>query len=245
MIFDELAKKYEEAGFDDFHNDYTRYNNLKPFKISENVEVSGEITDGTHFIMRTIAQYHLEACFRAMKIDMDDPNVSGDKGTPYRIIKMWTGHNLDDSTELMSGRWAKKPRIATFPNDSKSNFPITKRVDIVSLCSHHSAPFSTLFGQDSYAIVSYIPRDYVLGISKLQRIVDWVARRGHLQENLTKIIHEEVTKVSKSLDVYVGLFNLKHTCEWLRGSQTNDGAFTSEYYSGEFNKPEVRQGIKK
>lgn len=233
---------------EEFNIAVAEYENLPSFKISENVETVGGISENAHYIMRIVSQYYMEKVFESMKIDMTDGNVAGTKGTPYRIIKMWTGANLDDETEMMSGRWATKPRIAVFENESPAAFPITKKVDIVSVCSHHSAPFSTMFRSDSYAIVSYIPDKFVLGISKLQRIVDWVSRRGHLQENLTKMIYDEVAKAAGTSSVFVKLVNLVHTCESLRGAQSKDGSFTSEYYGGDFEDPykrkEVQSGVK-
>ena len=221
-----------------------KYKSLQDFKISENVfDKNPDYDEELHHLMRLIAQYHMECVFRSMKIDMTDDNVAGEKGTPYRFVKMYCGADLEDDTELLSGRWVKKPRIASFPNESKQKFPITKRVDVVSVCSHHTAPFSTMFRPDSYAIVSYIPEDKILGISKLQRIVDWVARRGHLQEGLTQMIYEEVCKVAETENVYVKLCNMVHTCESLRGSQAKDGSFTSEYYGGAFSNLEHRQEV--
>jgi GTP cyclohydrolase I len=157
---------------------------------------------------------------------------------------MWTGNGLDDPTELLSGRWSKRPRIASFPNEHHKEIPITKRVDIVAVCSHHMAPFSTKFREDAYAVISYIPGERVLGISKLQRIVDWVARRGWVQEELCMQIYEEVSKAAETESVYVRLYNLVHTCESLRGAQSEDGAFTTEYYGGAFDNPETRKQVK-
>lgn len=241
---DYIYRKYSSGGFKDFEEDYSAYLELKPFKISENVKEVGGISEGAHYIMRIVAQYHMECVFRAMKVDMTDPNVTGDKGTPYRIIKMWTGSDLEDDSELMSGRWTKKPRIASFPNDIGTKFPITKRIDIVSVCSHHFAPFTTLHRPDSYAIISYIPDKLVLGISKLQRIADWVSRRGHLQEGLTKMLYDEISKAAETDSVYVKLYNLVHGCEQLRGSQSHDGTFTSEYFGGDFEDISLRKSVK-
>ena len=239
-IRNRFTKEYDISKFE---SAWEEYQNLPEFKINENVDDVGGISEEAHYIMRLVAQYHLEECFRAMKIDINDPNVEGERGTPYRIIKMWTGHGLDDPTELLSGRWSKKPRLATFPNEHHKAIPITKRVDVVAVCSHHMAPFSTKFREDAYAIVSYIPGEKVLGISKLQRIVDWVARRGWLQEDLTMKIYEEISKAAETESVCVRLYNLVHTCESLRGAQSEDGAFTSEYYGGEFNDPEIRRQV--
>lgn len=243
-------KEYVEAIFlqkypkTDFILPWIEYNNLSDFKISDNVESVGGISEEAHFIMRIVTEYHMKQAFKAMKIDMNDPNVGGEKGTPYRMTKMYCGNGLDDDSELLSGRWSNRPNMASFPNENQQKFPITKRVDIVSVCSHHVAPFSTLFREDAHAIISYIPDRMVLGISKLQRIVDWVARRGHLQENLTKMIYDEVSKAAESPSVFVRLSGLVHTCESLRGTQSNEGAFTSEYYGGDFENYELRRDIK-
>ena len=246
--FDYL-KEYVEQKFQkrypskDFLSAWSEYNRLRDFKISENVETVGGISEEAHYIMRIITEYHFQQAFRAMKIDMNDPNVAGEEGTPYRVTKMYCGNNLEDDSELLSGRWSNRPQMACFPNESGQKYPITKRVDIVSVCSHHTAPFSTLFRDDSYAVISYIPDKKVLGISKLQRIVDWVARRGHLQENLTKMIFDEVSRATETDSVYVKLNGLVHTCESLRGTQSTEGAFTSEYYGGAFEKYEIRREI--
>ncbi|GAF02845.1 GTP cyclohydrolase I [Saccharicrinis fermentans] len=227
----------------DFHEAWAAYNQLQNFKISENVETVGGITEEAHYIMRTITEYHFNQAFKAMKIDMNDPNVGGEKGTPYRMAKMYCGSDLNDASELLSGRWSHRPEMASFPNENDQKYPITKRVDIVSVCSHHTAPFSTLFRDGSYALISYIPDKKVLGISKLQRIVDWVARRGHLQENLTKMIYDEVCQAAESESVYIKLSGLVHTCESLRGTQSNEGAFSSEYYGGAFKNFEIRREV--
>ncbi len=241
---DYAQKKFEEQyPHKDFLTTWIEYNNLQDFKISDNVESVGGISEEAHFIMRVITEYHINQAFKAMKIDMNDPNVGGEKGTPYRMTKMYCGNGLDDDAELLSGRWSKRPQIASFPNEHGQKHPITKRVDIVSVCSHHIAPFSTLFRDGAYAVISYVPDQMVLGISKLQRIVDWVARRGHLQENLTKIIYDEVCKAAETNSVYVKLSGLVHTCESLRGTQSNEGAFTSEFYGGDFEKYELRREV--
>ncbi len=241
FVREKFNKQYPKGNFNLFWNEY---NSLQDFKISDNVESVGGISEEAHFIMRTITEYHFVQAFKAMKIDLNDPNVGGEKGTPYRITKMYTGNGLDDDSELLSGRWSNRPAIANFPNENGQRFPITKRVDIVSVCSHHLAPFSTLFRDGAYALISYIPDKKVLGISKLQRIVDWVSRRGHLQENLTKMIYDEISKAAETSSVYVKLSGLVHTCESLRGTQSNEGSFSSEYYGGEFDNIELRREVR-
>jgi hypothetical protein len=63
------------------------YENLENFKIDQNVESVGGISEEAHKVMMIVSQYYMEKVFSAMKIDMNDGNVSGDKGTPYRIVK--------------------------------------------------------------------------------------------------------------------------------------------------------------
>ena len=241
----QIHKKYVENGFnnDMFESYYDEYEKLDNFKINQNVADVGGISEEAHFIMRCTAQHHLEQAFRAMKVDMEDTNVAGEKGTPYRVTKMWTGSGIDDDRELLGGRWANKPRIAVFPNTHKMSVPITKTVDLTAVCSHHLAPFSVKFREDSYAMISYIPEDFVLGISKLPRLVNWVSQRGWLQEELAQSLYNEISEIAHTENVYVKLFNVVHTCESLRGAKTEDGTFTTEYYGGVFSDRELRKEV--
>lgn len=223
--------------------------NVKPFKAHENVFNSNpDYTDTAHYLSRLIAEYYLKRVFTAMDIELDsntgENRSEGNIGTTGRLAKVLMSADTQDDSELGSGRYMKRPRIATFPNDKKSKIPITKRVGIVSLCSHHLLAFSTQFSEDSYALISYIPDKFVLGISKLQRLTDFVSRRFWLQEDLTKALYKEISDAAQTKDVYVGLFNVKHTCEWLRGSKNPEGGFTSEYYDGAFNDTELRNSLK-
>ena len=239
--------KFPDLNFDAY---YEKYKNIKPFKANENIFESGQVIDNpTHFLLRTITGLYFEEAFKAMKIDLNDPNIESDDngniGTPQRLSKVYCGADLDDSTELGCGRFMKPPRLATFPNTVKEDkFPITKRVDLVSNCSHHTLPFTTMFREDSYAVISYIPDEYVLGISKLQRIVDFVSRRYWLQEDLTNALFNKIKKITGSESVYVELHNIVHTCESLRGSQSKEGSFSSVKFGGLFEKEKYRRMIK-
>jgi GTP cyclohydrolase I len=244
-VLERYITKYPAETFNSFHEEYK---NIKPFAPNGNINDTQSISDEAHFIMRLATQYHLRFAFEAMKIDLTDDNVAemieeGNIGTPGRIAKVWCGFDTHDEQELGSGRWSQRPRIASFPNTGNKSIPITKRVDIISNCSHHFIPFHTLAREDSYAIISYIPDEHVLGISKLQRVADWVSQRFHLQEDLTEMLYNEVRNVARTDSVYVKLVNLVHGCEALRGSKSNDGAFSSEYYGGAFDDPEIRKQV--
>ena len=243
FVKDRYVLKFPADGFEAA---LQQYEQLEPFSASGNHAVSAEV----HLVMRLITSWYLREAFEAMKIDLNEPNVAedldaGNIGSFGRIAKVWCGAYPGDDTELGGGRWAPMPRLATFPNSGFSNkTPITKRVDLVSNCSHHFVPFGTLFSDDSYAIVSYIPNRKVLGISKLQRLVNWVAQRFWLQEDLTHELYRVIAQAAETEDVMVELHGIRHGCEFLRGAKSKDGAFTSVYYQGRFADPQVRALVK-
>ncbi len=251
-LYNFIAARYK--GDLDLDIAFQAYLDLPEFKANENIF---DIIDGTdtsfndsiHHVMRLATQFYLTRTFQAMKFSMDDPNVAeviedGNIGTPGRLSKVFCGADTHDDTELGVGRWTPRPRIAAFPNvNTDTKIPITKRVDLVSNCSHHGIVFSTLTRDDSYAIISYIPDKFVLGISKLQRLTDWVARRYHLQEDLTLDIYNEIAEIAKTKSVYVKIVNAVHGCEFFRGAQSRDGSFSSEMYGGKFEDPEMRQQV--
>lgn len=229
---------------------------LKPFAAGGNVFESGQIIDEpTLLCMRWVAGLKMEEVLDILKFDRTDSNLVqdlsvGNIGTAQRWAKTVTGDSLECDNEMMCGRYAKPPRIATFPaNEPGTNLvpvtplPVTKICDISSVCSHHFLPYGTLIGDGAYAIISYIPGDFVLGISKLQRVADHIARRPTIQEDLTKELYRAISEAAQTPDVYVGIFNAKHTCEYLRGSQSKDGALTTEWFGGKFEDKELRESV--
>lgn len=248
-VYEKFKRKFKNASVEDFNESLFEFQSIKLFKANENIFETGQaMSEEAHYIMRIIASAKLKDLLRTIKIDTNDPNIienenEGNIGTFGRIIKCWVGGSIDDDTELGSGRFMKPVRIASFPNTQEKNIPITKRVAIFSNCSHHFIPFSTSFDEKSYAIISYIPNKKLIGISKLQRLADYISRRFWLQEDLTKELYNQVSKAAETKDVYVKLFNIKHGCEWLRGAKNYEGGFTSEYYDGKFNNKEIRESI--
>lgn len=255
FVKDMYSKKF--GSLDTFDENFALYQRLPTFKACENIHE--KLTDYTketkdlldkenefvedksikpeiHWIMRSLTQYYLTKAFEAMKIDMEDPNIAVNalgKGTPGRIAKMWCGNDAEDTTELLSGRWNKEPALSVFPNNGLTDV-VEKQVDVVSVCSHHFLPFSTFDG--GKCIIKYIPKERVLGISKLQRFVNWASRRGWLQEDLTNYIGRTIKRIAKTADVYVKLEGLVHGCEKFRGANSHDGCLTTEYKSGVFLK---------
>lgn len=251
-------EKYPNKSKEDFSEDFKLFESIPAFKASENIHqvntnykdrehlldnednyiLGDSLKPEVHWIMRSLTQYYLTKAFAAMKVDLEDPNIKVNalgKGTPGRIAKMWVGNDPDDITELGSGRWNKEPAISYFPNEEGKNAEVvTKEVDVISCCSHHFLPFSTFDG--GKAIISYKPDKYVLGISKLQRFVNWAAKRFWLQEDLTKYIGDTIKRIAATDDVYVKMEGLVHGCEKFRGASAKNGSLTTEYKSGIFKK---------
>jgi len=93
--------------------------------------------------------------------------------TPRRVAKAWM-------KDLVLGSVTNEPNITVFPNEENYNgIVIQTGIPVVSLCAHHNLPFV------GFATVAYVPSNYVIGLSKLNRIVDWFARRPQMQESLT------------------------------------------------------------
>lgn len=251
--------KFPDQTEEDFNRNYNLYIKLPKFKANENIhevidknadewklglsdeewnfiKSSEDLTPEIHWIMRMTTQYYLTLAFEANKIDLEDPNVTEGalgKGTPGRIAKLWSGQDPEDTTELGSGRWNSEPTLSVFPNNGIDSV-IVKKVDLVSCCSHHFLPFSTLDGGKAY--IAYKPTEYVLGISKLQRFVNWAARRFWLQEDLTDYLGKVIQKIAKTEDVYIRLEGVVHGCEKFRGTNTRNGSLDTEYRGGIFKK---------
>ena len=236
-IKERYVLKYKE---DTFQGAVDEYLKLSAFKPNENVFENAEgISDRAHYIMRLNTQYYIKLAMEAMKFDLTDDNVSedletGNIGTFGRLAKVWCGADTGDTTEALSGRWNKKPRMASFPNNGKSEpVFVTTRLDAV--CSHHLIRFGDDDADEtSLVVVGYIPEEKLGGISKINRFVEWCARRGWLQEDLTEFIGKEVEKAFETKSVYVALLNNKHGCASTRGACDREASTSTVYKSGKF-----------
>lgn len=255
-------KKFEGSTPEDFLENLEKYNQIPIFKANENihqimtdysdrdslpdieekfVKSTDIVTEKSHFIMRLIVQYYITKAFDAMKIDMEDPNVKENvltKSTPGRIAKLWCGDNPEDTTEIGSARWNKEVYVSCFPNVDDVHEVVVKETDLVSCCSHHFLPFTTLGG--GKVTIAYIPNKFVIGLSKLSRYVNFCARRFWLQEQLTNYIGKELVRIADTENMYVRIENAKHDCERLRGANSVGSALTTEFKSGCFKtNPEL------
>lgn len=240
---------YKKFPFGCLTQSILNFKKISPFSAGGNIFDDAEgIDEETLFVMRWMAGLKMQQVLEILKFDLEDSNIvqdlaDGNIGTAQRWAKTMTGSDLEDDTEMMCGRYTRPPRLATFPNNHDKPVPITKRISLQSVCSHHLLAYGTMFDENAFAVISYIPKDFVLGISKLQRVVNHISKRPTIQEDLTLNIWKAISEAAQTEDVYVGIFNARHTCESLRGSKTNDGSFSTEWYDGRFDSASLRDHV--
>lgn len=153
----------------------------------------------------------------------EDINREGLLKTPERVAKAMQfftqGYHLDPASILKS---------AMFKQDYKE-MVIVKDIEIYSLCEHHLVPF---FGK---AHIAYIPDGYIVGLSKIPRVVDAFARRLQVQEQLTTQIKECIQNTLNPLGVAV-VIETQHLCMSMRGVQKQNSVTTTSDFTGAFLK---------
>ncbi len=164
---------------------------------------------------------------QVLKLVNEDPTREGLLKTPERAAKamQFLTHGYDLSPEeILKG--------ALFQEDY-SEMVIVKDIEVYSLCEHHILPF---FGK---AHIAYIPDGYVVGLSKLPRVVDAFARRLQVQERLTDQILNCIQDTLKPLGVAV-VIEAAHMCMMMRGVQKQNSSTTTSAFTGEFRNVETR-----
>ena len=153
-------------------------------------------------------------------LDLNDDSISG---TPYRVAKMYV-------KEIFSGLDPEnKPKISLFDNKYNYNkMLIEKNINLNSTCEHHFLPIT------GKAHVSYISSGKVIGLSKLNRIVQYYSHRPQVQERLTKQIYDELKNVLDTDSVMV-VIEAKHMCVSSRGIKDYTSSTVTEMYGGDFN----------
>lgn len=159
-----------------------------------------------------------EAIMEALGLDLLDDSL---KDTPARVAKMYceeifTGLSVDNF-----------PRVELFSNAYKYDELITSKATVRSVCEHHFVPFI------GHATVGYLPKAGVIGLSKINRIVDFYSRRPQVQERLTCQIAEALSLILGTEDVAV-VIRAKHFCVALRGVQDNISDTVTSRMKGRF-----------
>lgn len=170
-------------------------------------------------------EFHFKEIMQTMGLDLTDDSL---KGTPHRVAKMYI-------EEIFSGlNPANKPKIALFENKYQYNqMLVEKDIRFYSNCEHHFVP---IFGK---AHVAYISSGKVIGLSKLNRIVNYFAKRPQVQERLTIQIAKEIQQVLETKDVAV-IIDAKHLCVSSRGIKDDSSSTVSSFYDGKFLNDNTR-----
>jgi GTP cyclohydrolase I len=153
-------------------------------------------------------------------LDLTDDSL---QGTPNRVAKMYV-------EEIFSGLDPKnKPKVALFDNKYQYNqMLVEKNITFYSNCEHHFVP---IIGK---AHIAYKSSGKVIGLSKINRIVQYYAKRPQVQERLTNQIANELKTVLETEDVAV-IIDAKHLCVSSRGVKDDTSATVTTYFGGEFN----------
>ena len=164
-----------------------------------------------------------EEIMDVMGLDLTDDSL---KGTPQRVAKMY----ID---EIFSGlNPQNKPKVALFDNKYKYNqMLVEKNITFYSNCEHHFVP---IIGK---AHIAYISSGKVIGLSKLNRIVQYFAKRPQVQERLTNQIANELKNILETEDIAV-IIDAKHLCVSSRGIKDDTSTTITSYYGGQFNTAE-------
>ena len=157
----------------------------------------------------------------------EDPRREGLVKTPERAAKalqfLTHGYVLDPAQILKSAMF----------REEYQQMVIVRDIEVYSLCEHHMLPF---FGK---AHVAYIPNGYIVGLSKIPRVVDAFARRLQVQERLTVDVRNCIEETLKPLGVAV-VVEAQHMCMIMRGIQKQHSIATTSAFTGEFNAEKTR-----
>ena len=173
-------------------------------------------------------EHHFHQIMQIMGLNMEDESLSG---TPRRVAKMYIN-------ELFSGLDPlHKPHPTLFSNHYDYNqMLVEKNITFYSTCEHHFVP---IFGK---AHVAYFSSGKVIGLSKLNRIVQYYAHRPQVQERLTEQIAAELKEALHTEDVAV-IMDANHMCVASRGvKDTHSSTVTAAYY-GKFKDLKVREEL--
>ena len=162
-----------------------------------------------------------EAYLDALGFDWrNDPNSTG---TPLRVAKAFVN-------DLAAGCYNIPPKITSFPSNGYDGMVFQGGIPVKSMCSHHHLAFTGV------AHVAYIPSadGRVIGLSKLNRIVEFYARRPQIQEGLCVQVHDAINDVCEQNKGVAVMISATHTCACLRGVKHDGCEMKTSKLSGDF-----------
>ena len=204
---DELRKRMTTIKHKHFAND-SIYAYLDPGDVDK---IEFEVADA------------FEDVLQALVINTKDDHNT--KETARRVAKMFVH-------EIFKGRYYPPPEVTAFPNAKEyDQLYITGPITINSTCAHHFQPIT------GNAYVGIFPGKKVIGLSKFNRVVDWIASRPQIQEEMTEQIADEIEKETEAKGVAV-VIKAKHFCMSARGVKEHDSDMLTSVIRGDFLKIE-------
>ena len=209
-ISDDIKKRIKEK----------EYNEKKKIRFNANDNISEFIKNGELELLQKEVSDKFQEVLKSLVIDID--NDWNSQGTANRVAKMFI-------QEIFSGRFIESPRITDFPNDEYDQMYISGPITIRSTCSHHMMP---IVGN---CWVGIQPGVKVIGLSKFNRIIDWVASRPQIQEEMTEQIANAIEDITDPKGIAV-VVKATHFCMTHRGVREHQGDMTTSVMRGEFRK---------
>ena len=185
------------------------------------VAPGGTLTDEQKATMINAAANAFGLFLDALKCDWrNDPNSDN---TPHRVAKAYVN-------DLWSGRYNGAPNITAFPSDGYDGMVFEGGIPLTSMCSHHH---QTIMGK---VHVAYIPGDdsNVIGLSKLNRLVEHFGRRGAIQEQLTVAIHNSIDTIINDNKGVAVMIDATHNCVSCRGVKHGGASMKTSKLTGAF-----------
>lgn len=182
-----------------------------------------ELTDDQKIEKIESQVYHI---METLGLDLTDDSL---RGTPRRVAKMFV-------KEIFGGLHPeRRPKASTFQNKYKyGEMLVEKNITVYSTCEHHLLP---IVGK---AHVAYISNGSVIGLSKMNRIVDYFAKRPQVQERMTMQVVQELQKALGTEDVAC-VIDAKHLCVNSRGIRDIESSTVTAEFGGKFKDPAVRR----
>ncbi|MEO9022467.1 MAG: GTP cyclohydrolase I FolE [Ginsengibacter sp.] len=213
----ELYSNFEEVCLEEIEGEYINLSS----KFRGSVENRSTSDDEK---IKIIA-HHFKAIMETLGLDLNDDSL---KNTPQRVAKMYV-------KEVFGGlNPANEPKVTLFENKYQYNkMLVEKDITLFSYCEHHFVP---IIGK---VHVAYVSKGKVIGLSKINRIVQYYAKRPQVQERLTNQIAEALKKAIGTEDVAV-VIDAVHLCVASRGIKDTNSSTITAHYSGKF----INEGTK-
>jgi len=212
-----IYKDFEEISLEEIEENFTGFSE----KASSNDD---KILMEDDEKIRVIAN-HFKGIMQTLGLDLNDDSL---KDTPQRVAKMYV-------KEIFSGlNPVNEPEVTLFENKYQYHkMVVEKDITLFSYCEHHFVP---IIGK---VHVAYISKGKVIGLSKINRLVQYYSRRPQVQERLTNQIADGLKKAINTEDVAV-VIDAVHLCVSSRGIRDTNSSTTTTYYSGKF----INEGTK-